>query len=186
MELPTPTNAIELVNDIAMKERERTKKKDQRKSISEYSISSNNDPQIIPSNDVQDPHVPIPTSDQSHDNPIGQIAQPTSSTNTNIRDDESTNNTNTNSNTNENQDDANIDYDITTKDKCPSPKTKDAPANDDNKINTIEDEVTDGQADHQYDTRSTRGQRPRQYSKVYGTDYTFAIALMQMSATRGI
>ena len=39
---------------------------------------------------------------------------------------------------------------------------------------------------HAYNTRSTSGQRPPQYGKVYGTDYTFAIALTQMSATRGI
>ena len=37
-----------------------------------------------------------------------------------------------------------------------------------------------------YNTRSTSGQRPPQYDKVYGTEYTFAIALTQMSATRGI
>ena len=33
---------------------------------------------------------------------------------------------------------------------------------------------------------NTRGLRPRQYNKVYRADYTFAIALTQMSAKRGI
>ena len=35
-------------------------------------------------------------------------------------------------------------------------------------------------------TYNTTGTKPQQYDKVYGTDYTFAVALTQMSANRGI
>ena len=137
-ELPTPTNVIELINDKAMKERNRTKKKkDQRKPTSEYSISSNNDPHIISSNDVQDHYVPIPTNNISHGNPIDQITS--SPTNTSDSDDESINNTDTNENTNKNQNDANINDDTTTKDECPPPTTKDAPTDNNNTINTTKD-----------------------------------------------
>ena len=40
---------------------------------------------------------------------------------------------------------------------------------------------TAANVDHTHNTRSKTGVRPHQYDKVYGADYTFAIALTQMS-----
>ena len=50
----------------------------------------------------------------------------------------------------------------------------------------IENSPDNTPQDHPYITRSKVGLKPKQYDKVYNSDYQFALALTQVSATKGI
>ena len=101
-----------------MKEQTKTtRKKDKKKTTPEYSISHNNETSNVPSNDIQDPHIPTHIDNTDHGNPIDQINPvPTNTSNDN---DNSVNDTNTNEITSENKNDGNNDDNSTEENECP-------------------------------------------------------------------
>ena len=57
---------------------------------------------------------------------------------------------------------------------------------DNDSTSVISYEANDAKMNHTYNARGSREQRPRQYDKVYGANYIFAVALTQMLTSRGI
>ena len=183
-ELPIPKSVIDLIHSITMKERKRTKKK-KLPPQDEYTIVSG---QQSTTQTIQDSDVPIYTSVQSHADPIDQIngtgntPMPSKSTDSNGEEDTESTNEQAHATT-----DANDTTDHSTTDATSTTsKVQDDTQDNNDATSTTTQEVEDTAITHTYNTRGSRGTKPRQYDKVYGSDYTFAIALTQMSASRGI
>ncbi len=174
-DLPMPDTVISLIHEITMKERKRMKKavRKQSENTPEYTIShiSQSDADAS-SNTIQEPDVPAPIIDNDVA-PVDQINNALPST-TSIND----------ADNNESEVDT-----LETEDDSPNiPNITDEA--DESKVDQI-DERDAPQAESSDDsapvrTYNTRSSKPHQYDKVYGADYTFAVALTQMSATRGI
>ena len=198
IELPTPASVIAQVNDIAMKERGRMKPNKYQDTISEeYHISHQltkdhilnmkqnyvNPVDQTNNKNTQKEHDPIsPTMIKAPTTPT----TPTTSTNddASIQPDDDTS---TQSNDNKSQDDTTEETDPAACDQPSTNEHDNAPSNGPTNAdhNPGEKQVTEGPT-HRYNTRNRSIIRPPQYNKVYGNDYTFAVTLTQMSASRGI
>ena len=174
IKLPIPGTIIAQVNDISMKERQRRRKpkKSSTSTVEEYTLTHGG---TIDSTDSSI-STPLPT----------QINHPDPVTQTQNDSDPALKSSPSRNNDDEANDSESIDEDPisdqSNDNECSrEEKTEPEPPN-----NHDHDTTHSQEPSHEHYTRSKAGIRPAQYDTVYGQEYTFAIALTQMSAARGI
>ena len=214
VKLPLPDTVITQINDISMKERSRRKSKKSAQTpvdtASEYVITHGDGNMPGPSHTSS---LPTPMSvppQYIHPDPMTQPVTAVTADDNSPHDDDNANNDHnpmpenddddhvsmpdidaqepkgSNDNHSENDETAMVVPDESDINGTNDPNDHETSGSQNDAISTQNDAISTQTPSHEHNTRGKLGIRPTQYDKVYGQDYTFAVALTQMSAKRGI